>query len=158
MPRDLREAVHRIVWIGLAISSAGCGGKAADAPKLYRVTGTVTYKGQPVPEATVMFLGDGSIPPAVGQTDSVGGYNLASMAGLGAVAGNHIVTVRKEVPGDPPQSVNASMEEAAAAAQQANKPKGPISLIPAKYADAKTSGLQFEVTTGTNEFAIELKD
>ena len=135
----------------------GCGG-AADAPTLYRVTGVVTYKGQNVPGAKVMFMGDGTKPPAVGVTNEEGKYSLSSLAGTGAVAGRHVVAVIKESEADPAEKVNMSMEEAAAAAQKPEKSSKPTSLIPGKYADPQTSGLEFEVTSGTNDFPIELKD
>ena len=137
--------------------ASGCGG-AADAPKLYRVTGVVTYKGQDVPGAKVMFMGDGTKPPAVGITNDDGKYSLSSLAGTGAVSGRHVVAVIKEAEADPAQKVNMTMEEAAAAAQAPEKSSKPTSLIPAKYADPQTSGLEFEVTTGTNDFSIDLTD
>jgi len=137
--------------------TSGCGG-ASDAPKLYRVTGVVSYKGQNVPGAKVMFLGDGTKPPAVGITNDEGKYSLSSLAGTGAVAGRHVVAVVKESEADPAEKINMSMEEAAAAAQKPDKPSKPMSLIPAKYSSPQTSGLEFEVTSGTNEFPIELKD
>ncbi len=140
------------VWV------SGCGGAAADAPKLYPVTGTVMYKGQPVPGAKVMFVGDGTKPPAVGTTDTAGHYSLSSMAGTGAVAGKHIVVVLKETEAAAPEKVNMSMEEAAEAAKKPADQGGTTSLIPKKYSNAQTSGLEFEVTTGSNEFPIDLQD
>ncbi|MBC7967926.1 MAG: carboxypeptidase regulatory-like domain-containing protein [Fuerstia sp.] len=135
----------------------GCGG-ASDAPTLYRVTGTVTYNGEAVPGAKVMFLGDGTKPPAVGVTDSTGKYSLSSLAGTGAVAGKHIVAVVKMSEVDASAKVNMSMEEAAAASQEPEKNTTATSLIPSKYSDAQTSGLEFEVKSGSNDFPIDLKD
>lgn len=136
---------------------SGCSGAAKGAPKLHRVSGTVTYKGQPVPGAKVMFLGDGNKPPAVGTTDDSGHYTLASLAGTGAVAGKHQVVVLKETEPDPTEKVNMSMDEAAVAAKHPPKAKPTTSLIPAKYASAQTSGLEFEVKEGRNDIPIELQ-
>ena len=105
-----------------------------------------------------MFMGDGTKPPAVGITSETGTYSLSSLAGTGAVAGRHVVIVVKESEAEAPANVNMSMEEAAAAAQLPEKAQGPTSLIPAKYSNAQTSGLEFEVKTGSNEFPIELVD
>jgi hypothetical protein len=137
---------------------AGCGDGGPPKPELYRVTGTVTYKGHPVPGAKVMFLGDGKSPPSVGITDDAGNFTLSSLAGSGAVAGKHTVAIVKNTDAEPADTM-MSMEEAAAAAR--NPPKRPAegSLIPAKYGNAATSGLEFEVaTSGSNHFEIELKD
>ncbi|MFO1002875.1 MAG: carboxypeptidase-like regulatory domain-containing protein [Planctomycetaceae bacterium] len=146
-----------VMMLAAVVFSSGCGG-ASDAPTLYRVSGIVTYKGQNVPGAKVMFMGDGTKPPAVGITNEDGKYSLSSLAGTGAVAGRHVVAVIKESEPDPTEKVNMSMEEAAAAAQKPEKSSKPTSLIPAKYADPQTSGLEFEVTSGTNDFPIDLKD
>jgi len=137
--------------------AVGCGG-ASDAPTLHKVTGTVTYNGEAVPGAKVMFLGDGTKPPAVGVTDTAGKYTLSSLAGTGAVAGKHAVAVVKMSEVEDPAKVNMTMEEAAAAVQEPEKNTTATSLIPTKYSDAQTSGLEFEVKSGANEFSIELKD
>lgn len=136
----------------------GCGGGAKDKPKLYRVTGAVTYKGQPVPGAKVMFLGDGKSPPAVGVTDDSGKFALSSLAGTGAVAGKHPVMIVKNTDAAPEAPVDTSMEAAAKAAQTKNVAPKEASLIPSKYANASTSGLEFEVKTSGNDFTIDLKD
>lgn len=137
----------------------GCGGGAQDAPKLYRVTGTVKYKGTAVPGAKVMFLGDGKSPPAVGVTNDSGQFSLSSLAGSGAVAGRHQVAIVKNTAAEEAAPVNMSME---AAAEEAKKPKAKpttTSLVPAKYSNGGTSGLEFEVkASGTNDFAIDLVD
>lgn len=147
--------------VGLSLiffSLAGCGGRAADAPTLYPVSGSVSYKGAPVPGAKVMFMGDGTLPPAVGLTDSGGNFTLSSMAGSGAVAGRHIVVVQKETEAAAPEKVNMSMEEAAAAAQKPQTGATSTSLIPKKYTDPQSSPLSYEVTSGSNDFPIELTD
>lgn len=150
---------QRVLWVGTScVLLSGCGSGGAGAPALYAVTGTVTYKGQAVPGAKVMFLGDGKSPPAVGVTDDAGKFRLSSLAGAGAVAGRHSVAIIKNTDGDQP-NVAMTMEEAALAAQNPPKPPPSGSLIPAKYSDSATSGLEYEVaTSGSNHFDIELKD
>lgn len=148
-----------VVVACLAVGAfGGCSGGAKDKPKLYRVTGAVTYKGQPVPGAKVMFLGDGKSPPAVGVTDDSGKFILSSLAGTGAVAGKHPVMIVKNTDAAPEAPADTSMEAAAKAAQTKNVAPKEASLIPAKYANAATSGLEFEVKTSGNDFPIDLKD
>lgn len=131
-------------------------------PKTVPVTGKVLYKGLPVDGATVGFLGDGKIPPALGKTDSQGRFELTtSDPGDGAVVGNHQVIVTKVVGTKAAKAATGpmSMEEAAKRAAQPAEAAGPQSLLPEQYAEAKTSGLSFEVkASGTNDFTIELKD
>jgi hypothetical protein len=148
-----------LVAVVFVTTLVGCGGRAKDAPKLYRVSGSVTYKGQPVPGAKVMFLGDGKSPPAVGVTDDSGKFALSSLAGSGAVAGKHPVMIVKNTDAAPDAPADTSMEGAAKAAQAKNSAPKEASLIPSKYANAATSGLEFEVkASGSNDFTIDLKD
>lgn len=158
----MSRSISCSMWMFAAVTVgllAGCGGKAKDAPKLYRVTGAVTYKGQPVPGAKVMFLGDGKSPPAVGVTDDSGKFSLTSLAGTGAVAGKHPVMILKNTDAAPEAPADTSMEGAAKAAQAKTVASKEASLIPAKYTNSATSGLEFEVkSSGSNDFPIELKD
>lgn len=149
-------------WTIAAIASlliAGCGGGGPDdAPELYGVTGTIKYNGQPVPGAKVMFLGDGSAPPAVGVTNSSGEFVLSSLAGTGAAAGKHAVVVVKNSESATSQPA-LTMEEAAEAAQNPPSESTETSLIPSKYGSAATSDLSFEVSsTGANHYDIVLTD
>ena len=148
------KTVSVLMIISAAV--AGCGGAVKGAPKLYRVSGTVTYKGQPVAGAKVMFMGDGTKAPAVGVTDDAGRYSLSSLAGSGAVEGKHVVAIMKESEPDPAAKVNMSMEEAAEAAKKPAKTGAGTSLIPAKYQKPETSGLEFVVKPESNTIPIEL--
>lgn len=57
------------------ISLAGCGGGESDQPELGQVSGTVTFKGDVLPGASVSFVPiDGR--PATGVTDEEGVYEL----------------------------------------------------------------------------------
>jgi hypothetical protein len=75
----------------------GCG-PGAPAVKTVPVTGTVTYKGNPVEGAIVSFLSAADGRPAGGQTDSQGKFSLkTNLSGSksvdGAVEGNYTITV-----------------------------------------------------------------
>ncbi len=144
----------------------GCGPRL----NLGSVSGTITYKGQPVEGATVTFLPtspDGVL--AVSTTDAAGKYTLAAPVQLkgrrvaaGAFAGKYTVTVRK---------VETILSETDRLFQE-----GKISfdelmarggggggkskeLLPVKYRNAKSTNLEAEVKAKTdNVFDFELVD
>lgn len=120
----------------LLLFQAGCSGGSGDTPETAQVKGIVTMSGNPVPNATVVFLPE-SGPSARGITDESGTYTLKTGKTPGAVTGRHSVTI----------SVSSGVipmpgtEEA----KQAEKTK---SVIPADYADPQKSGLSANVSAG----------
>jgi hypothetical protein len=97
----------------LMVMVVGCG---SSHPPLTIVTGTVTYDGKPLEDATVAILpdgGDGTTKPAGGKTDAQGNFTLATtfpdgvtIAGVGE--GSYMLCVSKflkveieEIVGDP---------------------------------------------------------
>ena len=147
--------LHRTtLWIAAAIAAAvaGCSGDSGLIP----VSGKVTYQGQAVPGATVLFMGDANTRPATAISDRDGSYSLMTLNAKGAQPGQYTVVVSKtEAPteaGEPP-----SMEEAAKSANR--PPPPPKKLLPAKYGDAAKSPLKFEVKKGqANTFDLQLAD
>lgn len=71
----------------------GCGERG---PKLYEVSGTINFKGQPVPAGTVMFTPDqrkgGSGPSGLANIKS-GRYNTADFDGTGVMGGPYVVQI-----------------------------------------------------------------
>jgi len=137
--------------IGVLLSSVtlitlvvGCGTNAG------LVTGKVTYKGTPVPSATVSFL------PASGEkvvakpsiTNSEGVYTVKDLA-----PGDYkvyITTPRKPVASTAP---GAPVE-----VKELPAMPGKVSVeVPDKYSKADTSGLTYTVTKGkqTKDFALD---
>jgi hypothetical protein len=138
----------------VAGSAVGCGGGKSDKPPLGRVSGTVTYKGQPLPEGSVTFTpvegkGDDSGQLASGQIESDGSYSLTTFnTDDGAVLGQHAVTVQSRdgsqfKPPQPGEPIKYVLQK---------------SRIPKKYETVKSTPLRFTVEAGSNEFDIELKD
>lgn len=141
-------------------------------PETYPVTGKVTYKEQPVAGASVAFLAPGAPTFAVGKTDDAGNFTLTTFEpDDGAVAGNHVVTVKKHSD----EAAAAAAQTGAAAAggevdsaaieqamrQQANliqKAERAGSLLPQKYANQNTTDLRFDVVDAENFFEIKLAD
>jgi hypothetical protein len=77
------------------LAAAGCGGGSSDVPR-FNVSGTVTYKGQPVPDGVIQFLPDsakGNDGPATNATIVNGSYDTAT-SGRGTVGGPHIVIIQ----------------------------------------------------------------
>ena len=156
-------------WLSSAVIFAcciGCGG-GDGLPDTVDAGGIVTYNGDPLPEAHVIFrVKDGRLAQAT--TGPNGRFKLRTFKVQdGAIPGEHTVTVSKTLkaevgdPGNDP-SQGESMEAAATAAEkQAEGPEAAAaqSVIPTRYADPETSQLKFTVSeSGDNDFEIELVD
>ncbi len=121
----------------------GCGG-GEDLPETAEVSGTVSYKGQPVAGAEVNFSPETG-NPGFGITEEDGTFELTTYdSGDGAVPGTHTVTVQlfpqESLPGMEAESVG-------------------MTAIPGKYASAETTPLKEDVKSGEkNEFTFDLVD
>jgi hypothetical protein len=137
----------------------GCGGDAG-RPKLGRVSGKVTYKGQPVTKGIVSFIprgGPGSETgqSATGEIGADGSYTLTTFdPGDGAVLGEHTVLVSARE--EDPAIKGRGMPIPDASGKINIKPAK--SLVPEKYATAENSPLRYTVKEGRNEYNIELAD
>jgi hypothetical protein len=133
--RALRAAAVALV---LLLGAVGCG------PKLCSVRGKVTYgDGQPVTEGMVVFERKGEEKPvtARGEIQADGSYRLSThKPDDGAPPGTYRVLV---APKSDPNAVDRAAK--------------PPPFDP-RYADFKTSGLEFEVKAGgPNDFPITVK-
>ena len=127
----------------LAFTVTGCGSDLAE------VRGTVTVDDLPLRggsgvRATVVFQPtSGGGAPGVGLIDESGRYTLSSGADSGLRPGDYVATVT-----------------ATQLIPDRTNPSGPASgrrITDAKYANAKTSGFQFTVEPGRNEFHLALQ-
>jgi len=132
----------------------GCSSRdnqgVAGRQKTYRVQGVVTYNGNPVEEATVVFNSPTENRAASATTDAQGRFNLTTFEpGDGAVAGKHQVLITKiRVDRGPPRDPESTPP-----------PPKEISLLPAKYGKFQTSGLSADVTaSGENRIEFKLTD
>ena len=78
--REVRELTRYVglFCVALMVTLVGCG---ASHPPLTIVTGTVTYDGEPLADATVAIMPDGGVgtsKPADGMTDSSGQFTSVS--------------------------------------------------------------------------------
>lgn len=140
-------------WLAV---STGCGSGLNLAP----VSGTVTYKGNPIAKATVVFHPtEKGARSAMGETDERGHYTLWTVSpGDGAVVGKYQVTI----------TLRGAPEKAALHPSVKNKELGEAyydqvastgkPLIPEKYFTAEKSGLTATVVAGqsnTIDFSLE---
>jgi hypothetical protein len=129
-------------WIALVLLPvvSGCGGP------LVKVTGRLTYKGQPVPSTLVTFFPDNGSRRSTGLTDDNGHFTLRySRTEWGVSRGQHAVFVRYDV---------SAEEETGQIKPKASKE---LKAIIAKYGDPKTSGLHYEITQDGQYVEVELK-
>jgi hypothetical protein len=159
MSSDGMSATMHFKAVGVALILAlvgnGCGGTDPAKPKLAKVSGKVTYKGQPVTSGRVAFTpeaskGSSSGQVATGDIGSDGSFRLTTFdTNDGAVLGQHIITVQV-------LQGNENMGKP--------KPDGtfdyklPKSVVPVKYTEADKSPLRYTVVEGTNNYEIELED
>jgi hypothetical protein len=127
----------------LAVLIVGCAGEKH--PETLPVQGKVTYAGKPVPAGTITFQSD-SGQAAVGEIQPDGSYRLGSFAkDDGAVLGHHRVMIvantadPTKIPGSSPGYVP------------------PKDLVPRKYSQLETSGLEAEVSKDKTTWDFDLK-
>jgi hypothetical protein len=145
------------------IAYIGCSNNS-DQPTVYPVSGKVTFKGQPVEGASVVFVP--SRPggqAASGTSDASGKYKLTTYnAADGALPGKYNVKVFKydKTGRDPSKSVqNLSDEEDQAIFKEnvTGAATPPKNLLPKKYERETDSGLSHSVTDGPTTFDITIE-
>ncbi len=139
---------------------AGCRrGSDLEWPATLKVTGKVTFDGKPVEGAHVTFSSKVKGPPAFGETDAKGEFELSTSWGKGAVAGPYLVTITKEkISGG--MAFDSEMAYRAYVREHGEAPptRSIRDELPQKYKNRKTSGLEAEVLMGKkNYFEFDLK-
>jgi hypothetical protein len=130
---------------------AGCGGAKKGQLPTAQVTGQVTYRGAPLSRGTIKFIpvraSGKETRVAHGVLDEQGRYCLGTTApDDGALPGDYEVAVESRV--EPPDVAHATKLDL----------MRPKSLIPARYADPRSSRLTAHVVSGGNTVNFELKD
>jgi len=167
-----RSTLATIITAFATLGLLGCGGSGGggeDRPDTYAISGTVTFNGAPIEGASVTFVPvETEGKSAAGFTDAAGHYTLTTFtAGDGAVAGQYRVKISKfgqpAAPAATATTADSGFESAipedAGYNPDADSGDTPASnLLPAKYADANSSGFMVEVVAGENppqDFALQ---
>jgi hypothetical protein len=123
----------------IAAVVTGCGG-AGTVP----AGGTITYKGQPVANAKVVFTPEAGGVIATGQTDAQGKFSLG---------------VEKPGDGAAPGDYRVSLTPIEAPRAEGDYSASPPPPFPVEYTNSSGSSLKATVKAGDkNDFALELKD
>jgi hypothetical protein len=148
-------ALSLLLLIMAVLLFSGC----SSANKPVEVEGVVLLDNEPVAEATVLFIPDGSTgQPAHGMTDANGKFQLTTYKeNDGALPGSYKVTVTKSIPPpqppepdpDDPQSVVAHFK----AIKQQKKVKSPL---PSMYASVQNTPFRYTVPV-EGKVTLELK-
>lgn len=143
----------------LVFGSVGCS-SGTPAPPTVNVTGEVLYQSKPVEGAYVTFASKSAeVKSASGTTDASGKFTLKTYVDptkevTGAMPGDYQVSIskiEKKAPMTP--------EEMSKISQSGQMIPPPKSLIPQKYSEITSSGLNASVKQGdSNNFKFELMD
>jgi hypothetical protein len=158
IPDLARRAVAPLLMASALCALVGCG---ADGIGVKPVTGRVTYKGEPLQGALIMFRPkSGGARVASGYTRDDGTFVLATSGADrgGAMAGDYDVLISKVVEIDAKgMQVDNSKQEYNPAAPPQEKTRQK-SLIPEKYNAPNSPLLSATVGEGRNDFTFDLTD
>ncbi len=131
------------VFLVVMATCLGCGDSG---PTMYKVHGTVSYQGKPLPLGTVMFVPDSGPPSQPATIGADGHYELLAVEGKHSV---QVVAMPPREGGRPDPNVEGGMDYTGVPPVK--------SLIPKKYNRFDTSGVTVTVKpTDKNELDIEL--
>ncbi|MDG1991857.1 MAG: carboxypeptidase-like regulatory domain-containing protein [Pirellulales bacterium] len=147
----------------LAFTFTGCGYRR---PTQVKTAGTVTLDGEPVAQASLMFIPD-SGRPASGNTNTNGAFELSSYGGNdGLPAGNYRVTVTKLVLKDKYQEQLKKLETQAEEAAESGEASEAVDVefsdnaykneLPEKYAELDTTDINVTITKQQEPLVISL--
>jgi hypothetical protein len=143
-----------LALLAATVLLSGCSGRfgGSNLPPLVKVTGTVTYQGQPIEGADVTFNNVDAGYTAIGKTDASGRFLLATAGQEGVGVGKQVVAIRRvDVIDNTPAGVDVSAGGVAS-------PPTIRWIVPEKYSVPSTAGLSAEVKTGSpNDFPFDLK-
>jgi hypothetical protein len=159
-----RQPRVAILFLGVALAVIGCGGSDG-AVKLVKAGGVVTFQGKPLGGATVTFI-PANGPIAMGTSDKDGKFALFTGTSSGVVVGKCAVSVAMYATSDDETDDLKGLSESERdekLTQMMGKNVGKFgadkkaSILPAKFADSKTSGLEFTVADSPDKNDFDLK-
>ena len=131
---------------------AGCGSGVRPIDGSVPVSGTVTFNGQPLEQGMVRFAPEsgGKAQPATGQIKNGNFTMLTTASSPGVVVGKYKVSIISNKPFAPPALKPGTPPDPKAKFE-------PESLVPTKYNDIKTSGLEADVTAAVTSLTFALR-
>jgi hypothetical protein len=142
--------LRTFLFATVCIIVAGC---SDGGPKVARVVGTITYDGEPLSGATVVFSPDSGARMGNGGTDGQGRYDIGTYEiDDGAILGKHRVAIVKRGPRRlPPEGTPGR-------GMLGGPSLAGLPLIAEKYLQTETSGLTADVENRRkNVIDFELK-
>jgi hypothetical protein len=129
-----------VAALALTLAASGC------SSRLVKVTGRLTYHGEPVPSTLVTFWPENNTRPSKGVTDDDGRFNLQySRQEVGATRGRCTVFLTYVV---------SNEEELGQIRPKASRE---LKAVIAKYGDPEKSPLHYEITKNGDFFDIQLE-
>ena len=136
-----------VLWLVASLQMAslsGCGRGGPDQPDTVKVSGKVTFNGEPLTTGQVAFVPENpqSGRPAFGMIDTTGAYVMSTFEdGDGLIPGRYRISVNAVKEGDPDDF----------------RTRGGTRILPNKYYDANKSELTADVEeSGSQTFDFEL--
>ena len=131
---------------------AGCGSGVRPIDGSVPVSGTVTFNGQPLEQGMVRFAPEsgGKAQPATGQIKNGKFTMLTTASSPGVMVGKYKVSIISNKPFAPPALKPGTPPDPKAKFE-------PESLVPTKYNDIKTSGLEADVTAAVTSLTFALQ-
>lgn len=159
----LRQTGVAGLFLGVAFTVFGCGGGGSDV-KLIKAGGVVTFQGRPLGGATVTLVPE-SGPIAMGTTDKDGKFTLFTGTSSGVVVGKCAVSVAVYASDDENDDLKglSEFERNEKLTQRMGEQVGKVgmdkkaSILPGKFADTKTSGLEAIVSDSPEKNTFEFK-
>ncbi|MFO0953131.1 MAG: hypothetical protein U0835_18650 [Isosphaeraceae bacterium] len=155
-----RRALAPLATAALILSVVGCG-DSSGLGKRYPVSGSVTYKGQPVAKGNISFYSTGAgaeSRSAFGEIKD-GKYSISTQdEGDGAFPGDYLVSITSREVDSSTTDANAKQSGSGRQDDVAKAYASAKSLIPKKYEVPEQSGLKAKVEAKSNTIDFPLAD
>jgi hypothetical protein len=125
-----------------ALGGIGCGGSG---PALGKVSGKVSFQGKPLTEGTITFASQEKGPTITAKIGPDGAYRVKTAKGEGLPPGRYEAWISPPV-----------VELPVGMVKEMPKPRE-YPEIPAKYRQARTSGLTLTVEQGDNTLDVDMQ-
>jgi hypothetical protein len=130
------------VLVLVALAASGCG-----EPMFIKVTGRITYRGQPVKSTQLRFLPDNGERPSTGHTNDDGEFTVRYSRHQGGCPPGSYTVFLTYVPSNEEENHTGPPKES---------PE--VRAVIARYGDSKTTPLHFDLTKDGQVLDIALQE